>query len=1312
MTINPLGNAPSSNQANPVKSQKQGSSNTLSSTILKKQQEPQSDLTDHKVKHLENASTKNIAGFSVAVASLDDLAIRQGFGYKAANSMILESEVSKIKLKGAVVKVPPFVPINDATMQEYLNHAIPELQSLWKQFLDSFEPSDREKFLTNPSQSTLTIPPKGLDIIARIQEKIQTHFNENTFVNDKLTKWLEANPHAKLTVRSSGKEDTDESSNAGGNESVKTVNNDPESISKAIGTVISSYFGQKSISQRLAAGDTSLFTEPKPFLPVFIQVKIEEEPNNIPRSGVMFTSQHDRSSSVTLIQTGLGHNEGVVENKVGVDSYFVDSNHHIHSVVRKKETRMKDSVEIPNDPKLQTASALSQRMIGNMKTIADHLQTLYNKPLDVEYTIKQENLLDVVYILQDRPLNKPAKTGTANYIDFDKANKKTVAGNLVASAEAKVIHASSKENVIFAETITEALNKYNSSVTARENIQAVIINQPAASTSHQAVFLQARGLSIISIENSAEYVALEKENEWTIDIQQGIILVGDVPKEFIHSGYISYPIPRELTVDVPPIAKAQMIAAKETDPQKKERLDNFVKRELSKFNADVPMLIQTLSNGRPLPPIENIRSLLRQIALLDKSEAKLALATLIDYFSKNMASSLNSAQGAEKEALLAKWMVYESLIQIVKNELLPAIEKHPPQSLERLFPLKFVETLILQPASKTVVGGFSFGLTAQTGKKEKASLEAIKGTIADKVLTANHLVALNWKGEIYRKDYQDKWIQFVSRLSQGEVDQLVKDLIQMQKLGFLSDWINIRFPVSENPRDELSEELEKSRPLLEKLQKTIGLTNQYEKTVDEWSNPAHASKNSEEFMKNMVHSFSELQENYESAGWIGKMAILAVSSQMIDVYDKTIKAVTGSTEYVSNEQKLVAFRTLLGGYRRMLEIATGNRKGPGEFRTMNEFLNYMEQVKPKESENWPDANPFLARDEFKVEALLPGYKGRIRLYVRTPLTEEEFFSFSHQNLVADINDRKNTLGMNSNVLPSEMKTVILAFTENFDNLTSISKINGKLRVEFNIPLNIHSGKYNFVFDPKHPDSFQIEFHMYGLNVNQRFKTIGSMGALISNQNAIRKGDLPLKFDSNGVSFSLQLPVNSNLQDMSKKMTFLMNRLTDGGDVPEDILDSLSINLAEVDEKTFRTTLHVNHFLMKAAARLNRWDVVSQIAKQTILSLGRQHLGDYNLATTVFKDEFFTSYAPAIADLIGNYNLIPNNEEGMDSVDNLASQSALYLVRCLQEGGDAAVAARHTIAEFSSSQDVMNQPQLAEVVVGLQAASASISPQKS
>jgi hypothetical protein len=145
-------------------------------------------------------------------------------------------------------------------------------------------------------------------------------------------------------VRSTGKEDTT-NLQCWSNESIANVSPTAEALIQAIGigeddrlAVVPSYFGSKSLTQRLGAGDESIIEAP--FTPVLIQRMIgEKEGHALPRCGVMFTEEAEgalskqrlrdenykiKTTGVTIIQAAFGHNEGVVNSIVTVDTYYAD----------------------------------------------------------------------------------------------------------------------------------------------------------------------------------------------------------------------------------------------------------------------------------------------------------------------------------------------------------------------------------------------------------------------------------------------------------------------------------------------------------------------------------------------------------------------------------------------------------------------------------------------------------------------------------------------------------------------------------------------------------------------------------------------------------------------------------------------------------------------------------------------------------------------------------------------------------------------------------------------------------------------------
>lgn len=194
-------------------------------------------------------------------------------GYKAANLEILSQ----------IVPVPPFISLEHENILHYLDQHANSWRTLWDKFKQ-----------TQQSSANLTADAKH--IIRDIQQLIKTTFINHPMHSDAIATFIKQAKNNSLIIRSTGKEDSVEVANPGGNESIAAVLPNSSAISKAIGEVIASYFGEKSFQQRLLGRQD--ITE-DPFMPVLIQTMISEPMNGHPnpaqvtRSGVMYSRQNE-----------------------------------------------------------------------------------------------------------------------------------------------------------------------------------------------------------------------------------------------------------------------------------------------------------------------------------------------------------------------------------------------------------------------------------------------------------------------------------------------------------------------------------------------------------------------------------------------------------------------------------------------------------------------------------------------------------------------------------------------------------------------------------------------------------------------------------------------------------------------------------------------------------------------------------------------------------------------------------------------------------------------------------------------------------
>ena len=238
------------------------------------------------VLHVSFVQSLNI---SFNQASFDQYAAQ--FGNKTANlhelgriAKALNSEQPGIKNSYAV---PTFLGIShDAIVNHLALVPFDEAMSTADYIMQEWE---RFKQQQSPDATVLTVEAqRPLD---NIRKSITSAFARTPFSSVRSDDFLATakERNALLMVRSTGREDSKELANAGGNESVSSVLPEINKISAAMGEVVASYFSERSIGQRLVAKDKKLFANP--FMPVLLQIMIGERSGGsdvIPVSGVMF----------------------------------------------------------------------------------------------------------------------------------------------------------------------------------------------------------------------------------------------------------------------------------------------------------------------------------------------------------------------------------------------------------------------------------------------------------------------------------------------------------------------------------------------------------------------------------------------------------------------------------------------------------------------------------------------------------------------------------------------------------------------------------------------------------------------------------------------------------------------------------------------------------------------------------------------------------------------------------------------------------------------------------------------------------------
>lgn len=1279
--------------------------------------------------------------------NLDHFALKLGYGYKSANLMILDSELKNISLENSQLRIPPIHPHSHFEMQEFLLKAHPEIKEKWNAFLDSFEPELKNQYLqstldSDASKIPMKLSQKGLTLIEEIQTIIKEHFTTHIYSTPHLKEWLKNNPTEFLIVRSTGKEDSDAHSNAGGNDSIPFVRPNLKEISEAMGNTLASYFGAKSITQRLGSGDRTLFTEP-PFIPVLLQVMIGEDahnidPEKIPRSGVIFSSQNDKADGVTLIQAALGNNEGVVKSAVAVDSYYIDSDHNIHSIIRKKTSRFigvetggnhKIDEIANNNPSIEREAALPSYIIKDLKRMADAISKTYGKkPMDIEYTVTLNNTPSskpIIYLLQARPLQKiNSQSNPPSYLNLNECEKiptdKKVMMQTLLDGQSYVRKITNPGDVLFSNDLQTALNDYYNKENP-ENIKAIFIKKSAPSTSHESVILRARGVAVFVIESPLEYEKAEtlikqtRENDPVyLDPQRGLLAAGT---QKVIQGFISYPIPLEVTVPFTPIMAKGLRYAQETDPSTKELLTTQLQADLLRFNKTIADSIELWKDGQELLQVKDkshpngltLRNLLDQMATKNTQEAKLAFASLLSYLQKNLAASMKKSEGIFSSSNAPNFMILETIFQMAKKELIPSLENNAPQTLKRLYPLKFLEALIFQQASKNIVGGFSYGLTANTSSKESILIQDLKSLGIDcSNIDQDQIHLYSLKNKIWNEETQEKWLRFIQSLDSRNIKICKQCITQFDQLNMISKYLNFIFADDqelENKSLIQSMQQEISSNLNKEIQKKTTRLNRLEDQIELWKNPGYVKSNFESFKSEFQNEFKALVTIYEKcSSKFEKLALLEWALQATHLYDRTIKSLKESLEFPNDAEKVKYFAELLEGYAVMMEesLQLLNEEDETELMTpsmghLTTFKNYnlylrsghdycisytrkthigFDKLLTEARSSQSRSIQLKARSEFTVNSLVIGSKADLDCSVHWPNRLEEYFTTFHQTIEKALEFMQKKEGLTKSVLPGFSQNIVEKIETTFSiSISQIKQENDELKIVFNVPLRQHAGLLTLIINEKHPEKgIQLEGKLFGANEMNRWDQIAAFISYLVYKNQANVSftkNIPPDIDyckknCKGISFSLQL--SQNIVNNQKSLGNLLYQLCYAYKTLsmnfEDLYLTEDLNSTKHWAKNWDETfpiefyehsLYINTYILSLFDRMQLHEKAALVAEQSLVSLAKKGLKDY------FNEEDYalTRYLGTV-----EYNFVPNNIR--KNRKSLLLFSILYLIKSYQK----------------------------------------------
>lgn len=840
----------------------------------------------------------------------------KGLGYKTANSMQLRDNVCNVLNKAKktiyLFAVPYLVGISSEQVQQFLNSYGLNLVARWQEIIERYFPSQEildqvleqqrfpDGFLESAQKLECDIAQKFDAIINELPDyaKLELIFKLDDEQTHDLN--LVLKNKSKLMVRSTGKEDTDKLANAGGNESVANVSPKTKPVMRGIKKVVASYFGEKSLIQRLCAKDRSIVEAP--FTPVLIQCMVD---GPLPRCGVMFTEEAEgalskkqikdengtiKTSGITIIQAAYGHNEGVVNSIIPVDTYYVTKSGRLYQRIKEKRFRIVPVAQgklekKKNDPAYANRPALEPDAVKALKLLAQKLEDFYQKPMDVEFVILDKT----IYLVQARPIVHDPDQPTPSYINLDHEslqNLEKIRGTAVGVAGGAVQFIEDKNQCIVKKNIRDALAEYQSR-TDKKNIKAILIGEMAPATSHEATVFRGASKPVIAFEKNfsdIESWMTQGNVKFIVDTQQQTLIRWNAQNfvdanYVVHQGWINYPLPPHLTTL--PYAYKKDIALNALQ----ETL--FVGVSAQEQRQAQRALLDEFKQGSAT---EVLKKLIMQLKTADQQIAHSALQKIWLF-----CTTLPVRQGYAQRI--------RSLLNIIAQtmlELIPALsvtQDNDNYLAKRLFPIYALETFMFQHEKDPFELPADSIIKLMTLMREEASgsQNIVAPDVRAKIcgILGDHAISQN---------LMDSWDSFlnnvISTIDDEQREKFYGMLIQLAKLDLLQLWLHTSFAESVDKNvQSFIHEFEQAQEFLNKML-------DYKAQIDAidpnaFDNPKAFLKLWTDFKENILEYFcSDFINNFEQTTRLGKLAALAVMEKVVAKFDAVIKAITGSTNFV------------------------------------------------------------------------------------------------------------------------------------------------------------------------------------------------------------------------------------------------------------------------------------------------------------------------------------------------------------------------------------------------------------------------------
>lgn len=1086
------------------------------------------------------------------------------YGNKHSNLIKLENILSHLNINGVYLPVP--VGLGSDLIENFLREFKPEI------FIQrNFLAEKVKEYQQAPSTSCFFDDPEVKRSLAIIHLAISEAFLENKdrldhpLITDAIDSQLEKikQNQSYLMVRSTGTEDSDKMSNAGGNVSKAYVFPAKDSFLSAAEEVICSYFSETSLRNCINAKQNPFLGKPE--LAVTTQELIGEPvgdssaKDQIPISLVLYSSEplyvHNEKFRVMKISAVLGHGEGVVNDEgIGCDTVLIliSESHpgelYIRYSTQEKPLRLapvKDSqgnislTTIENPEELKKTPILSKQILGRLYHLGIITEKFFdNQPIDMEIVIKN----DVIHPVQARKLKRDILL--PSYIDFDKfclldsPIEKELHVERILSGKASVISITNPEQICHASTLASAVKKFNASV----HHLVIVDHLESTQCSHAIAQFNEASIPCLYATNARDFHTIVSE----ISIEKPLVACVQTSRLFLWNSLkanIENFLLEGFTEHPAQVCSSLLITKTiQQDPLIACAIPADLKQKLLELRAERCQEVALMK-------IEELKKSSHIAALRTKRKALKEIVKLNSLLPSNVDVAYRILKGIESSVARA----FEELEGAWSNKV-------EDEKLRMLFHTKTLEaSLIGRPKKDNILYEYS-AMDASSIYESAIALISYQETLSHPAHLAD-LVEEGWKS--FDTNVRQSWLSFLKQLEplienqtipKEQIDKLKLFVKMLKETHLLSSWFILEFPKLQgnNPKEKLASLLatfpKKEFSIVHHWIDKLASTRVMKLRGNRLANLEFFTEEWEK-LKNYLKEFYQgehdrsLDSLLKTHSPMTCSIALKATLEAIELVDCSIKAMKGNPDW-PRERKLIALKEMLSSYLDLLE---------------NYFLKLLDPAELKLHEKWPieeyvktfrkllkemsidDPTSLFASQNFSVHAAVLGPHAFDRHF---PKTLEDAFTLIHQNflmVLSDIYQKQYSDQMLLEApLPNLFKEAIKKIPEVVQEKLNLSgdKLNNatrRLGIEItpeninsilNITLRNHSAKLDISYDAT-KESMTIKTFLLG-DARRRWGMNKAIVLLLQDQGILNEKE-PTFLSAQEVSFSWKI---DNFEDLN------------------------------------------------------------------------------------------------------------------------------------------------------------------------------------